>query len=103
MKGKAAFLKHQKGVRLGPISMIQAKCFECMGRYADGTVDCNIPECSLYPVMPYRNNKDMTRIFHKVITEGQRKKKADTLARTLLKKKEEKEGLNNQDLREIPT
>jgi hypothetical protein len=25
-----------------------------MGYYADGKVDCKIPSCSLYPVMPYR-------------------------------------------------
>ena len=34
--------------------MIRDKCKDCMCDYADGRVDCGIPKCSLYPLMPYR-------------------------------------------------
>lgn len=53
-KGKRELLRHQKGERLTFQAMIQAKCYECCGGYADGRIDCKIPECPLYPQMPYR-------------------------------------------------
>ena len=31
-----------------------AKCFECCCGYIDGKVDCEVPSCALYPIMPYR-------------------------------------------------
>jgi len=34
---------------------IVAKCCDCMGEYADGKIDCCIPECPLYPFMPYKD------------------------------------------------
>ena len=36
---------------------IQAKCYDCMGRYDDGAEDCQIKECPLYSFMPYRGKK----------------------------------------------
>ena len=36
---------------------VLAKCFDCMGGYVDGLVDCRVPHCPLYPFMPYRENK----------------------------------------------
>jgi hypothetical protein len=33
---------------------ILAQCHECMGYYADGRVDCESTQCSLYSFMPYR-------------------------------------------------
>lgn len=53
-KGRREVLKHLDGGRLTMKQMIQAKCYDCMGFYADGKVDCKIPSCPLYPVMPYR-------------------------------------------------
>lgn len=38
---------------LGKTAAIKAKCSDCMANYADGRVDCTIPECPLYPFMPY--------------------------------------------------
>jgi hypothetical protein len=34
---------------------ILAKCAECMYDYADGRFSCEMPDCSLFPWMPYRN------------------------------------------------
>jgi hypothetical protein len=34
---------------------IIAKCADCMNGFADGKIDCEIPECPLYPLMPYGN------------------------------------------------
>ncbi len=57
MKGESAQRRHEAGVRLTMKQMILAKCYDCMGKYADGKADCKIPECSLYPVMPYGSVK----------------------------------------------
>lgn len=52
--GRQELIKHQKDERLSLKEMIQAKCYECCGGYVDGRVNCKIPECPLYPQMPYR-------------------------------------------------
>ena len=49
--------KHLAGKRLTRDQAIVAKCCDCMGGFADGRVDCEIPTCSLYPFMPYRKDK----------------------------------------------
>lgn len=59
--GKTANNKHLKGEKLSKAEAIHAKCFDCMGQYADGTVDCEIPMCSLYPFMPYKKNNKRER------------------------------------------
>ena len=55
--GTAKGIKEQKkwetGEKLSFKQAILAKCAECMAMYADGKADCGIPECSLYPWMPY--------------------------------------------------
>jgi hypothetical protein len=53
MRGEGELKKHEAGERLTQRQMILAKCFECCGNYADGREDCAIPECPLYPMMPY--------------------------------------------------
>lgn len=55
--GRKELLKHMEGQRLTQRQIIEAKCFECMGGYADGPCDCNIPGCPLYPLMPYRDKE----------------------------------------------
>ena len=45
--------KHIDGGKLTLKQMIRAKCFECCGNYADGKDDCYLPDCPLYPMMPY--------------------------------------------------
>ena len=46
--------RYSLGEKLTPRQMMRAKCAECMGGFADGRLDCEIPECPLYPVQPYR-------------------------------------------------
>jgi hypothetical protein len=53
--GKKSLLKHLRGEKIGRGAAIRAKCYECMGFYADGKVSCLIPSCPLYGFMPYRH------------------------------------------------
>jgi hypothetical protein len=57
-KGKGELTKHLKGERLTHKQAIQAKCYNCMGYYADGKYSCGMPDCSLYPFMPYRETDE---------------------------------------------
>jgi len=52
--GKKELLKHLSGEKITLAQMIKAKCYECMGNYADGKNDCEIKDCPLYSRMPYR-------------------------------------------------
>jgi len=52
--GKNALLKYLRGETIHRSAAVKAKCFECCGYYADGRVDCENPDCPLYPFMPYR-------------------------------------------------
>lgn len=52
-QGGKEFRGYEIGKKLTSKQMIRAKCYDCMGKYADGKIDCEIPECSLYPLMPY--------------------------------------------------
>lgn len=54
--GKKELVRHMKDGKLTYSQMAKAKCFECMGGYADGAADCKIRQCPLYPVMPYRES-----------------------------------------------
>lgn len=51
--GKTYLLKYLKGKLITRQQAISAKCYECMGYYADGKTDCLIPDCPLYPFNPY--------------------------------------------------
>jgi hypothetical protein len=53
-QGRKELLQHLEGKRLSYKKACLAKCFECMGGYADGAYDCRIEQCPLYPRMPYR-------------------------------------------------
>lgn len=55
-KGAAAYAKISKGAILSMRQHINAKCYECMGYFADGPRDCEIPKCPLYPFHPYNPN-----------------------------------------------
>lgn len=52
--GRTALLKYLRGEKIHRPAAVKAKCCECMGYYADGRVDCENPDCPLYPYMPYR-------------------------------------------------
>jgi hypothetical protein len=57
-KGKNEMLRHLYGERLTIRQMAVAKCYDCMGYYSDGRgTDCEIPECPLYPIMPYKSGE----------------------------------------------
>lgn len=53
-QGRKELAKHLQGKRTTPQGAMRAKCYECMGYYADGAVDCGIQDCPIYPWMPYR-------------------------------------------------
>ncbi|MGD0275800.1 MAG: hypothetical protein ABSB79_07065 [Syntrophales bacterium] len=53
-RGRAEMIAYFEGKTLTRGAAIFAKCFDCMGYYADGKVDCHIPDCPLYDYMPYR-------------------------------------------------
>jgi len=51
------------GKKLSPLQAIKAYCYDCMGYYADGIVDCENPLCPLYPQMPYSpKHKDPAKV-----------------------------------------
>ena len=54
-RGGKELMQHRTGHRLTQRQMILAKCYECCGYYANGGFNCEIPECPLYPAMPYRD------------------------------------------------
>ena len=53
-RGAKELKKYLTGGRLTHKQMAIAKCYDCMGGYGDGKLDCGIKECPLYPLMPYR-------------------------------------------------
>ena len=55
-KGKKELIKHLEGGKLTYKQAVQGKCFECMGCCIDGLLDCEIPDCPLYPFMPHNNH-----------------------------------------------
>ena len=59
-KGRAELLKHRSGKKLSYKQAVLAKCNDCSGFYADGKIDCQIPDCPLYGFMPYRNKAAKT-------------------------------------------
>lgn len=56
-KGSKELKKHNGGGVLTRRQAIYAKCYDCMGRYADGKNDCDVSRCPLYSYMPYRGKK----------------------------------------------
>jgi hypothetical protein len=56
-KGRNELIKHLNGQRLTRKQAAYAKCYDCMCGYIDGKNDCRIPDCPLYPFMPYRDNE----------------------------------------------
>jgi len=60
-RGRKELLKHLSGQRLTLQQAIYGRCFDCMGMFADGKQDCNMPHCSLHPFMPYNQNRVRTK------------------------------------------
>ena len=59
-KGRKELIDHLQQKQLSAKEAIHAKCYDCLGMYADGKVDCDIPDCPLYPFMPYRAGEKIT-------------------------------------------
>ena len=56
-RGVKELKRYLNGDRLTQRQAIIAKCADCTNYYADGKDDCLIPDCPLYPFMPYRNKE----------------------------------------------
>lgn len=54
--GRNELERHLNGKKLTWKQAARAKCFDCMGGYADGAMDCHVPACPLYQFMPYRDS-----------------------------------------------
>ena len=56
-QGKNEMLKHLDGGLLTPREAIKAWCYDCVGFYDDGKMDCERDDCPLHPYMPYNPNR----------------------------------------------
>lgn len=43
--------------------VIEAQCWECLGHYSDGKIDCENTKCPIYEYMPYRKLKPDFNVF----------------------------------------
>lgn len=57
-RGQKELLKHLAGQKITFKQAIYARCYDCMGYYSDGKVDCKMPHCALYPFNPYKKNRE---------------------------------------------
>jgi len=62
-KGMKERIKHLNGERLTFKEGILAKCYDCLGYYSDGKMDCKTPNCPLYGFMPYRTDKPSKKVL----------------------------------------
>jgi hypothetical protein len=54
--GKTDYKRFLASGKVTPLQGVKAKCYDCMGFYQDGKVDCEQVSCPLYPFMPYRKS-----------------------------------------------
>lgn len=59
--GKSYYLQYLNNEPLTTRQAILAKCAECCAGYHDGRDDCKMPDCPLYPFMPYGSVKQKFR------------------------------------------
>ena len=48
---KKYYLKHHRGEKLSAEEAILTYCYDCMGCYKEGSCDCQVESCPLYPFM----------------------------------------------------
>jgi len=61
-QGKNEYLEYMEtGKKLSHKQAIVANCYQCLGFYMDGKHDCEIPDCPLYPFMPYRKGVEKVK------------------------------------------
>lgn len=82
-KGKKELMAYLEGTPLSPKQSIAAKCYDCMG-YGEvdvnGSHDCTVSDCALYPYMPYNENKRVRKLN---ISDERRKQMGDRLRKTV--------------------
>jgi hypothetical protein len=61
-KGKKELLAHLDGKQLTARQACIAKCYDCMGWFADGKNDCKCYNCSIYSFMPYGSKPKVKRV-----------------------------------------
>ena len=90
-RGKTQMLRHLNGEKLTRNQSISAKCFDCMGWYQDGRLDCRMPDCPLYP---FRSYKDASKpvlsspaIRRDAVKPPKKKKATDIATQTLKRQK----------------
>ena len=59
--GRRELIEYLNGKEISRKAAIVAKRYDCCGFYDSGRIDCEIPDCSLYPHMPYRKEKNKTK------------------------------------------
>jgi len=84
-RGRAEYIKYLNGGRLSASQAVKAKCYDCMGWFADGPGCCTSPECALFPFQPYNINR---RKSGKSMTEENKKKTAERFAKYRAVKKQ---------------
>lgn len=72
-RGQKELIRHLEGHRLTLQQAVYSHCYDCMGFYADGKVDCQMPHCPLHPFMAYNKNR-LKRITNKSITKEHEQK-----------------------------
>ena len=71
-QGKRELIKYLEGKKLTIRQMVRGACYDCMGYYANGKVDCELPSCCLYPLMPYREGEKYRLRPAKNLTDEQK-------------------------------
>ena len=79
-RDKKYLIAHLSGEKLTPTQAIHAKCYECMGFYADGKADCGISDCPLYPFMRYNPNRIIKK---RILTDIQRQSLSDRFKKNI--------------------
>lgn len=56
-RGARELAAYRSGKTITRAEAMRAMCYSCLGNAADGAIDCEIPDCPLYPWHPYRGRK----------------------------------------------
>jgi hypothetical protein len=71
-RGRKELLKHLEGGRLTLRQATLAKCYDCMGYFSDGKIDCKMPKCPLHDFMAFNENK--IKLTTRTMTEDHKAK-----------------------------
>ena len=56
-KGRNELIAFLNGKKLTRAEAMKAKCYDCMGYFADGTLDCKLKNCPMYDYRPYKRDE----------------------------------------------